>query len=517
MSEAQEHQHPESSSTQQLGTVSFPISYTESVQAPFERGIALLHSFGYNAARDQFREIEARDPSCAMAYWGDAMAMYRQLWDRPSQADFLAGFALIRKAQQAGGKTERERMYIRAAAAFYTNDPKATYESRRGAYSQAMQTLHQQFPDDDEAAAFYALSLMTSPDANKDNFALRRKAVAILNVVFAKRPDHPGAAHYIIHACDNPAMASEALPAARRYARIAPASPHAIHMPSHIFARLGLWQDDIQSNLASKAMAEEQHATADRLHAMNFLEYAYLQLGQRDRAKAMEEEAVQVPHQDYSKDMSAFFFYVQVHFPTLYLLEIKAWKDIQRLAVASDEAPDFQAAIYWAKAIAAAHLREVNEAEKSVADYDAALDAVRKSSYAYVAEEMATSHDEAHGWLAFVQGNIPEATRLLTHVADEQDRDGKGEVEIPAREMLADMLLEANQPQQAFVQYALSLKTDPNRFNSLYGAAHAAELAHRPEDAKSYYAQLLAGRDVHPHTAGPELLHARAYVTGAVL
>jgi tetratricopeptide (TPR) repeat protein len=312
-------------------------------------------------------------------------------------------------------------------------------------------------------------------------------------------------------------MASEALPAARRYAQIAPASPHAIHMPSHIFARLGLWQDDIQSNLASKAMAEEQHATADRLHAMNFLEYAYLQLGEHDQAKALEEEAIQVPHQDYSKDMSAFFFYVQVRFPTLYSLETKSWKDIQRLPVSTDEAPDVQAVIYWAKAIAAAHLREVNEAEKSVADYDAALDAVRKSSYAYVADEMATSHDEAHGWLAFVHGNIPEATRLLTRVADEQDRDGKGEVEIPAREMLADMLLEANQPQEAFVQYALSLKTDPNRFNSLYGAAHAAELAHRPADARSYYAQLLAGRNVHPPSAPPELLHAGAYVTGGVL
>lgn len=508
---AQEHHHAEPSSPEQLGSVSFPISCSEDVQASFERGVALLHSFGYNAARQEFQKIESQDPACAMAYWGDAMAIYRQLWDRPSAKDLSEGSDLIQKAQHAGARTEREREYIQAAAAFYTNDPKATFENRRAAYSQALQKLHEHFPEDDEAAVFYALSLMTSPDANANDFALRKRAVAILNGVFSRRPDHPGAAHYIIHACDNPAMAREGLPAARRYAQIAPASAHALHMPSHIFARLGLWNDDIQSNLASKAAAEQQHGTADRLHAMDFLEYAYLQLGRREQAKAIEEEALQTPQQDYSKDMAFFYWYVQVHFPVLYMVETKSWKDVERLSV-PNEPPEYQAVVYWGKAVAAGHLRDVAAAQTAVQQYDAAREAVRKTDYAYVADQMANSSDEVHAWLAFAERDVDEAAKLMTHVADQQDKVGKGEVEIPAREMLADILLESNRPQDAFAQYASSLKTDPNRFNSLYGAARAAELGNQIEIARNYYHDLLQGRE--QETNDPELAHAKAYLGG---
>ena len=509
---AQDHHHGELSKAQRLGKVSFPVSCSPSVQASFERGIALLHSFGYNEARSQFREIEDRHPNCAMAYWGEAMTMFHQLWDRPSQDDLKRGFALVEKAQQIGGTTEREREYIGAAAVFYTSDHKATYETRTEAYSRALEHLCEQFPNDDEAKVFYALSLLASPDANKNNLAYRKKAVSLLKEVFSRRPDHPGVAHYLIHACDNPAMAKQALPAAKSYAQIAPASAHAVHMPSHIFARLGLWQDDVRSNLASKAIAEQQHAAADRLHAMDFLEYACLQLGDLDRAKAIETEALSVKKQDFSKDMQDYFFYVQVHFPSLNLLETKNWNAAYSLTVPADYAPDFQAGIYWAKAIAAAHLHDIGATKDAVNNYDLALDAVRKTSYAYVAEQMTSSRDEAHAFLAFVQGNVEEATRLLSSVADKQDREGKGEVEIPAREMLADMLLALNHPEDALAQYELSLKADPNRFNSLCGAAHAAELAHEPEKAEAYYEDLLAGRENGPSSHHPELVHARAYL-----
>jgi hypothetical protein len=225
---------------EQLGAVSFPIACKSSVQTKFQRGIALLHSFGYNAAQAQFRQIEDEDPACAMAYWGDAMTLYRQLWDRPSKADLEQGHSLIEKAKRIAGKTNRERGYIDAAAAFYTNEETATYETRTAAYSQALERLRERFPEDDEASIFYALSLLASPQVNKNDFAYRKKAVSILNGVFSRRPDHPGVAHYLIHACDNPEMASQALASARRYAQIAPASAHALHMPAHIFARLGL-------------------------------------------------------------------------------------------------------------------------------------------------------------------------------------------------------------------------------------------------------------------------------------
>ncbi len=506
---AQEHHHTEPSDTNQLGSISFPISCTQSVQGQFEHGIALLHSFGYNAAQAQFHQVETEDPACAMAYWGEAMSLYRQLWDRPSGATLQQGFALIQKARHAGVKTERERGYIEAAAAFYTKDPKATYETRTAAYSQSLDHLRQQFPDDDEAAVFYALSLLASPQADKDDFAYRKRAVSVLNAVFVRRPDHPGVAHYLIHACDNPEMAREALPAAKRYARIAPASAHALHMPAHIFARLGDWQDDIQSNLASVAAAEQQHATADRLHAMDFLEYAYLQLGDIDRAKAVESGALRVKQLDFSKDMQDYYFYVKVNFPSLLMLETKAWKDIYQLTLPPAAAPDFQAGIDWAKAIAAGHLRDRAAAEQAVHNYDSALEAVRKSTYAYVADQMTTSRDEAHAWMAFTQGNTTESTRLLSSVAEKQDRTGKGEVEIPAREMLADMLLELNRPADALAQYETSLKTDPNRFNSLCGAAHAAELAQQPEKARAYYQALLSGREGIRH---PELARAGAYL-----
>ena len=299
----QEHRHTEDAQSKQLGSISFPVSCNPAVQPLFERGVALLHSFGYNAAQKQFQQIERTDPACAMAYWGDAMSLYRQLWDRPSASALKTGWSLVQKAQATGPLSGRERGYIEAAAAFYRDDAHMTYEARSSDYMRAMEKLHHDYPDDHEAAAFYALSLIASPHSNDNDLAYRKKAVMILNALLAKEPNHPGVAHYLIHACDNPEMASEGLPAARHYAQIAPASAHALHMPSHIFARLGLWQDDIASNLKSKSSAEQQSLAAERLHAMSFLEYAYLQLGQDDEAAATEAEAMKVRKSDFGSEM----------------------------------------------------------------------------------------------------------------------------------------------------------------------------------------------------------------------
>jgi tetratricopeptide (TPR) repeat protein len=474
----QHDHHEEAATASSLGTVSFPISCSIKDQVDFNHGIALLHSFSYKNARLEFQQISGRDPSCAMAYWGQAMSLYRQLWQRPTAEELGQGAKLVQEAKAQTIPTNRERAYIEAAAAFYEGDPTRSFEVRRSAYSDAMKRVHTSWPDDDEASLYYALSLLTSPDAAKNDFAIKRQAIAIINDVFKRNPNHPGAAHYLIHACDNPVLAADGLAAARRYAEIAPASPHAVHMPSHIFARLGMWDEDIKSNLASMQVARQQKSFPDMLHAMNFLEYAYLQKGDLDQAKQIETEALSVPKEDFA-DMPDMFNYVHVRFPSLYLLETHDWKAAESLPVPLDAEPDFQAVVYWARAVASGHLRDAASAQQAVSSFDAKLDEVRKTSYAYVADSMKGEQDEAHAWLAFAQGQMQTAIDLITGVADKQDHKGKGEVELPAREMLADMLLMAGRPAEALTEYRLCLRTDPNRLNSLAGESRAEKLVGR--------------------------------------
>ena len=511
---AQEHHHQDAADADELGTVSFPTSCAPSVQPAFQRGVALLHSFGYSRAAKQFETIEQQDPTCAMAYWGDAMSLYRQLWDRPSKSELQKGYELIQKARAAGAKTQRESGYIEAAGRFFLSGD-IPYESRWQAYSEALDNLRKQYPTDQEATIFYALSLVASPHADGDDLADRKKAVAILDPLFKKQPNHPGIAHYLIHACDNPQMAQLGLPAARRYAQVAPGSPHALHMPSHIFARLGLWQDDIQSNLASKAAAEKQSSTHDRVHAMDFLMYAYLQTGQDSKARAIEAEVLQIDKREFSPEMQRFSDYARVHFPALLTLETRAWKEAESLEPPAGAGPGFQAMIYWANAIGAGHLHDVDRARRAVEQYDQALEAVRKGPHAYTADEMSTERDEAHAWLAFAKGDSANAIHLLETTAAHQDIAGKGEVEIPAREMLADMLLDLHRAEEALTEYQRSLHTDPNRFNALYGAAESAELAGRRDLAESFYKRLLANcKDADSsETPRPELARAKAQVS----
>lgn len=474
---SQEHHHHEEAGNETLlGSVSFPISCPASERQSFNRGIALLHSFSYKNARLEFQQISQRNPSCAMAYWGEAMSLYRQLWDRPTAKEMAEGAELIQRAEAVPHTTNRELAFIHAAAAFYNGDPAATYESQRSGYSEAMRQVYESDPSDEEASLFYALSLLSSPDARKNNFAIIRQAIVIINEVFVHHPNHPGAAHYLIHACDNPALAAQALTAAGRYSEIAPASPHAVHMPSHIFARLGMWDEDIKSNLASQTISKQQNAFPDMLHAMNFLEYAYLQKGDAGKAKQIETQALQVPREEL-KDLEGMFNYVRVRFPSLYLLETHDWEAAQSMPVPQDAEPDFQAVVYWTRAVASGHLRDPKAASAAVASFNLKLEEVRKTSYAYVADTMTGERDEAQAWFAFSRGDIEKAVQLIRPVADKQDREGKGEVELPAREMLADILLAGGRPADALKEYRLCLETDPNRLNSLLGEKRAEQAA----------------------------------------
>ena len=501
---------------EQLGKVSFPISCAPASQQAFNRGVALMHSFQYEDAEAQFAEIAKSDPSCAMAHWGIALSYFHQIWERPQEPVLKRGHEQMLAAQKLGAKTDRENDYIAALAIFYDNPTSTEYMKRVTAYSDAMGTLYQKYPTDMEAGAFYALSLLAAEPPGDTTLANQKKAVAILLPLFQQDPDHPGLAHYIIHSCDNPQMAETGLPAARAYAGIASSSAHAVHMPSHIFARLGLWQEDIQANLKSVALTQKSSAVymaGHELHAMHFLLYAYLQTGQDAKAKQIVDQALQIvaaaPKGDDDSGMMRYYGYAQADFPALYDLEMHHWAEAMALQPAADAPPHMQTITYWAQAVGAARAGNVDAARVAARKFDEAEDATRKSKYAYVLDGPDLERAEVQAWLAFAEKKNDDAAKQMRAVADAQDKVGKAEVAIPAREMLADMLLESNQPEAALVEYEKSMKTDPNRFNELAGAARSAELTHQQKKADSYYAQLLKNCDDGKYSDRPALDRAK--------
>jgi tetratricopeptide (TPR) repeat protein len=498
---------------EKLGTVSFPTSCAPGVQKSFERGLALLYSFEYDEAGNQFKDVSAKDGQCAMAYWGQAMSLYHQLWARPGKDDLKLGAELLEKTKALKPASARERDYIEAAAVFYRDSDKLDHPHRADAYSVAMGALYQRYPQDREAGVLYALSLLASGPERDPGKTNARKAVAILNKLFDEQPDHPGIAHYIIHACDNPGMAGLGLAAARKYAAIAPSSPHAVHMPSHIFARLGLWQDDINSNLAAIAVADkmQMHTMHHRMHSMDFLNYAYLQIGDDQNAKSQIDRLAAFHRHDVEEDYRDYYDGMIADFATRFAIERRQWKEALALQPVPGAAPGNQAVAWWAHAVAAGHLRDGKAAQDALKNYEERLEAFRKSAKGYLAAGLKDEHDEVRAWAAFAQGKTDEALPLLRAAADDQDKVGKGESELPAREMLADMLLELKRPQEALKEYEVSLKTDPNRFNSLYGAAQAAEAVHQKDKAAGYYAQLVKNC-AGSHSDRPELERAKTLV-----
>jgi tetratricopeptide (TPR) repeat protein len=505
---------------EKLGNISFPISCAPDSQKPFERGVALMHSFGYEEAEAQFVEITQKDPACAMAHWGVALSLFHQIWERPGEPALKRGWSEMEEAQKLGAKTDREQGYISALSDFYRDYGTRDHMQRAAAYSDAMGKLYQKYPDDLEAGAFYGLSLLAAEPPNDKSHAARKKAVAVLNPLFLRQPDHPGLAHYIIHACDSPDMAPLGLEAARRYAAIASSSAHAVHMPSHIFARLGLWQEDIDANLKSVALAHpssEMYMHGHELHAMHFLIYAYLQTGQDDAAKRVVDDSKQIivsaPKTGDDTGMLEYYGFAAAHFPALYALEMRHWPDAVALEPAAGTPAHLQTITYWARTIGAARLGDLEATRSNAQKFDAAEEATRKTKDAYMLDGPDFPRGEVHAWLAFAEKKNDEALRQMREVADLQDKVGKREVDIPAREMLADMLLMLNRPKEALAEYESALKTDPNRFNGLAGAAHAAEMAHQAEKANTYYAQLLKNCNEGKNSDRPELARAKTMVS----
>jgi hypothetical protein len=512
------HTHHEDLNETQLGTVHFPVSCTAAVQKPFARGVALLHSFWYEEAEKEFEQIAANDPHCAMAHWGVAMSLWHQLWNRPDAKVIARGLDETNQAAREKSKTTaRELAYIAAIHAFYSNSDKLEHDARARAYSDAMKKVYENYPDDHEAAAFYALSLLASEPHDDPTFANRKQAAAILEKLFATEPDHPGVAHYLIHSYDKPQLAQLGLPAARRYAQVAPAAPHALHMPSHIFARVGLWQDDIDSNLASiaatrKTAAMHMGGEGHQFHAMDFLVYAYLQSGREAEAAKVIEEVKAMPHMEsmYGPDFDPQTFALS-EFPAVYDLELRHWADAAALPIVPGALPGDQAVTYWARAIGAARSGNLAEAQKDLEQ----IEVIRKNLLAekktQSAEAVGEGYQEAAAWIAHAEGKDEEAITDLRTLADKNDKLGDEPEGIPAREMLADMLLETKRPQQALAEYQTDLKLNPNRFNGLYGAARAAEEAGKVNDASEYYALLLKVCDGSNSTR-PELSRARELV-----
>lgn len=497
--EAHQHHH-------ELGKVNFPISCSSSAQGQFNRAVAWLHSFEYEEAEKAFTAVTVADPKCGMGYWGIAMGNYHPIWTPPTQAELKKGGAAIEKAKSAGARTDRERDYIAAIEVFFKDTDKLDHRARAFAYRDAMERLYRRYPKDHEAAVFYALTLIaTGMMANDKSYTNEKEAAEILNRVQAAEPEHPGVAHYLIHSYDYPSLAALALPAARGYAKIAPASAHAQHMPSHIFTRLGLWQEAIQSNLdavlSAKAYAIRNRlagAWDEQLHAMDYLAYAYLQSGQDQQARRVVDELNRIQRVEPENFKVAYAFSA---IPARYALERRQWSEAAALTLYPagfpwSRFPWAEAHLHFARAVGAARSGDVASARQEVEKLAVVRQALSEVKGDYDWGKQVEIHRRAAAaWLAFAEGKREEALQLMRAAAELDDSTDKHPVTpgslIPAREQLGDLLLELNRPADALKEFETSLRNAPNRFNGVYGAAKAALAFGDERKAKTYFSELV--------------------------
>jgi tetratricopeptide (TPR) repeat protein len=488
----------------EFGTVGFATACSEKSKKNFDLGIALLHSFEYDESEKAFAKVINEDGNCAMAFWGVAMSNYHPLWAPPTQAELEKGAKAIEIAQGIKDKPERETAYIDALAEFYKDWQKTDHNTRSKNFEKAMEKVYLQFPKDKEAAIFYALALRSTADPADKTYSQQLKSGEILGKVYPGQPNHPGIVHYIIHCYDYPELAEKALAEARRYASIAPSSAHAQHMPSHIFIRLGLWQENINSNqvAASSAVCYAQSTGIkghwdEELHALDYVMYGYLQQGDNDSAKK------QLEYLNTIKVVSPVNFKVAYAFaamPSRYVLENRLWKEAAVLQapeanVAWEKYPWQAAIIHFARLLGSANTNKLTEAKQELKILNTLRDSLLKKDK-YQANQVAIQIKSSEAWIAYREGKNSEALQLMTEAAVMEDNTEKhsvtpGEV-LPARELLGDMLMQMNQPAKALEAYEASLKTHMNRFNGLYGAGLAAERSNNKEKAKQYYGKLVA-------------------------
>jgi tetratricopeptide (TPR) repeat protein len=507
-----------------LSEVEFPISCSAPAQKKFNQAVWILHSFWYEEAVKAFTAVTEVEPDCAMGYWGIAMSHWYPLWYPPNAASLKAGSAAVEKAMSAKQKTDRESDYIAAIAAFYRDNDKVDHRTRAVAYEKAMDQVHQRYPDDREGGVFYSLALVATAPPTDKTYANQKKARAILEAVRAELPNHPGVAHYLIHANDSAEMAEDGLTAALCYADIAPAVPHALHMPSHIFTRLGMWRQSVDANRAATAaglayVREELGPDAfngEAVHSMDYMEYAYLQMGQDRDAKRVVDELLTFRRANVPNLPMA---YAIAAMPARYAVERRNWPEAAALTAPSmpfpwERFPWAEAMISFTRALGAAHTGDTAAAEAEIAKLQSLKQKLDQAKDDYWAKQVEVQRLAASGILARAKGNDKEAVELVRAAADldaSMDKHPATPAEVvPARELLADLLLEVNDPTAALKEYEQTVRAERNRFRSLLGVARAAKQSGDTAKAREAYGKLvtLASAD----SDRPELAEAKAFL-----
>ena len=501
---AQDHAH-DSGGT--FGTVHFETSCNASVQAEFDRAVAMLHSFFYPETEKAFRAIAEREPACAMAYWGVAISQRPNPLTAPFPPQLLQqGWEAIQRARAANARTQRERDWIEALAPFYEGHATIDQQTRTQRYADAMGRLHERYPADSEAAVFYALALLEAVDLSDKTYASQLKAAAILEGLQKSQPNHPGIVHYIIHAYDYAPIANKGLPAARSYAALAPSAPHALHMPSHIFSTLGMWQDAISANLAADQAARNYAASTSatakanpasvpgRYHALDFLVNAYLQIAQDRRAKAILDERNSPGATSSGGSITAHTGFAAI--PVRYALDRHAWAEAAAIPPMQTTFKQAEAIVAFGRSLGAARTGDLGQAKEELANIIRLRQALAAEGDPYWAEQVGIQEAAASAWIALAE---KDTTRALAAMGDAASREDRSEKHVamenrlsPMRELLGEMLLEAGRPADALREFERSLQTIPGRFRSIAGAADAASRSGNRAAATTYYRQLIA-------------------------
>src|SRR5499426_1854082 len=496
---------------EKLGKLSFPTSCDPKVQAEFERGVAMIHSYWFLIARRTFEGVLREDPTCAMAYWGIALDLLNNsLAVVPPRADAEAAWAALEKARAIGAKTEREREWIEALSAYYRDHDKTPVNARLVAYNKAMEQLAQRYPDDYEAQVFYALTLQASAIPTDTTYANQRKSAAILEKLYAQNSQHPGVTHFLIHAYDYHPLAEQGIPAARRYAGIAPAVPHARHMPSHIYSMVGLWEESIASNAAALEIQ------TDYYHASDVTVYAYLQLAQDAKAKALTDKSVAVADRG-DRPITFGNFTAKNAMPARYVLERGDWAGAAALPVDESKFPQADSLNRFTRALGMARSGNAAGAKQEIVAIGELREALAKASQSYWADRSEEQMLATTAWVAVAEGDRDKAVKLMRAAADGEDASVKNVAMenrlYPMRELLGDLLLQTGDSHAALKEYEAALAANPNRYRGFWGAAQAAEKAGDRQKAMTYYAKLvdLAQK---ADTERPEIKVAKAFLAG---
>jgi len=492
---------------EKLGKVTFPTSCDAKAQAQFERGVAMLHSYWFTEARKVFDAVIAQDPKCAMAYWGLAVNyLGNSLAAVPSPKDAAAAAEALDRARAIGPKTQRERDWIEAIGAYYRDYDKAPVNARMAAYTKAMEQMTQRYPDDFEAWTYYALTLQASAPKNDKTYANQLKSAEILERLFKQNPDHPGVAHYLVHAYDYPPLADKGIKIAVAYGRIAPAAPHARHMPSHIYSMVGMWEDSIASNRSALEIQPDYY------HATDFMVYAHLQLAQDARAKTLVDTITALPRQDYP-NIAGFTAVAVV--PARYALERGDWAGAAALPVVDTGRQQADSLVRFTRGLGMARSGDLAGATREIQAMQELRTALEKSSQGYWADRTEEQMLAVSAWVAYAEGKRDEALKLMRAAADGEDGSVKHVAMenrlYPMRELLGELLLQQGQASAALREFEAALKENPNRYRGLYGSARAAEVAGDRQKAVGYYEKLvaLAGK---ADTSRPEIAKAKTFL-----